>query len=674
MATKLGDAYVEIGTRLGLLASGLSRAKGMVTGAMGAIVATVGRAMDTMKRAAGIGGLGLAAGIGLGVKKFADFEEAMAKVATMLSRETMPLLAGMTREIRGLSVEFALSAESLAAALFDVLSAGYAADKAMTLVREGARLATAGFAGVDTAMSLLLTTMKSYSLQIKRAAHSSDMLYGIMKAGRQDLQELGDNMGAVVGVAAKYNVSLSELGAVLASVITHSGRLSESFTQVRSLLMAMAAPTKRQAIYMKEYGIQLGSVRLATEGMIPAIRQLQSLTPEIMRKVLSSQEAVMAVQFSDLDFIALKFDAIRHSGGAVAEALVKAMDTTSFKLRRFKEQVNATLRSIGGFFVDLWDEVRADLRAVGAVLWVKWAEPLQRIAGAAGDAVGTVRKLLLQAWDAVLERLATIDIPVRKVVAVVKSGWRDIGIGMQWIEDSLKTLATNVWMLIKQTVRVIWAALKPLGLAIMLAISKAAMTMHDALFRAARETSGFSASLLSGLGRAFGEISVGIAKTFQVFPQQDLLKSLVWDTKQAGKEIKEIWDTIGAAWQKMPRFPGERLGAGARDEIERLANEAKERLERFRAARAAGRQGGGAARIFNEMIAEIKRLFEALKMPQIAGKLGAAAAVTVAPSGLFAPRVPAGLERWGAAGDEPTDLLRKIERNTRRRGRDFMGP
>ncbi len=665
MATKLGDAYVEIGSRLGLLTSGLARAKGMVTGAMGAIAGTVGRAMDAMKRAAGIGGLGLAGAAGLGVKKFADFEEAMAKVATMLSRETMPLMGALTRQIRALSKEFGVSAESMASALFDVISAGFKADEAMSLLRQSARLATAGFTSTDTAMSALLTTMKAFGVGTERAGEVADMMFGIMKSGRVTFEDFAQNVGQVAGTAAMTGVRLSEMGAVLSQVINVTGMVSESFTRVRALIDALSAPTVRVRKHLKAFGVELGSARLAAEGMLPMIAELQRFPPEVQRQLLGSIEAMQALRAVDLGIIAKDLEKIRRSGGSVEEALAKAMDTVAFKMRRLKQQVNDTLRSIGGFFVNLWNEVSSDLRAVGAVLWAAWAKPLQRIAGAAGNLVETIRKLFLRAWDAVLERLVNIDIPLRKVLAIVRAGWREIGVGMQWVEDSLKTLAANVWMLIKQTVRVIWAALKPLGLAIMLAISKAAMTMHDALFRASRETSGFAASLLSGLGRAFGEVSVGIAKAFQVFPQQDLLKSLVWDTKEAGKEVKAIWDTIAAAWQKMPRFPGGRLGAGARGEIEGLAREAEARLERFLAARAAGRQGGGAARVFDEIIAEIKRLFEALKMPEIAGKL--ATAVTVAPSGLFAPRVPAGLERWGAAGDESVDLLRKIERNTRRR-------
>ncbi|TET49803.1 MAG: phage tail tape measure protein, partial [Anaerolineales bacterium] len=491
MATKLGDAYVEIGSRLGLLTSGLARAKGMVTGAMGAIVGTVGRAMDAMKRAAGIGGLGLAGAAGLGIKKFADFEEAMAKVATLLGREAMPQMERLTKQVRALSTEFGLSGESIASALFDVLSAGYEVDKAMRIVGEGARVAVAGFTDIDVVMAGLLTTMKGYEAQVRRIGDVSNTLYAISQKARMTYQELAVNIGQVSSVAASYNVSLAELGAVLSSIITRSGFVTESFTRMRMLLMAIAAPTIRQTKYIAEYGIKLGSARLAAEGLIPILADLKKLTPEAMRRVLGAQEATMAVQFVKLADLPGLLEDIRKSGGLVGEALAKAMDTTSFKLRRLKQQVNDTLRSIGGFFVNLWNEVSSDLRAVGAVLWAAWAKPLQRIAGAAGNLVETIRKLFLRAWDAILERLVNIDIPVRKVLAIVRAGWRDIGVGMQWVEDSLKTVATNVWMLIKQTVRVIWSALKPLGLAIMLAHSKAAMAIPDALIRPSREAGWF---------------------------------------------------------------------------------------------------------------------------------------------------------------------------------------
>ena len=92
------------------------------------------------------GALAAAAGIGIAVKTFADFEKQLAMVSTMLSGE-MRGGAGTVQlnkfkaQLRALSIEIGESTATLSKGLYDILSASIPAGDAMDVLRVSARAA-----------------------------------------------------------------------------------------------------------------------------------------------------------------------------------------------------------------------------------------------------------------------------------------------------------------------------------------------------------------------------------------------------------------------------------------------------------------------------------------------------------------------------------------------------
>ncbi|MDP7398862.1 MAG: phage tail tape measure protein [Lentisphaeria bacterium] len=126
---RAGRAYVELGVSDKLVA-GLKRATRRLK-AFGAGVQQIGARLAKM---AGLMALPLAAG----VKVFADFEQQMANVSTMLD-EPDKHMTDFRKGIRRMAVEFGESTEALAGGLYDILSASIAPSKALDVLTASCR-------------------------------------------------------------------------------------------------------------------------------------------------------------------------------------------------------------------------------------------------------------------------------------------------------------------------------------------------------------------------------------------------------------------------------------------------------------------------------------------------------------------------------------------------------
>ena len=132
---RAGAAYVELVAHDNKLVAGLRRASARLK-AFSASVRQVGMGMLKMSAV-------MATPFVLGVKAFADFEQQLANVSTMLDEPTKHMEAYKQR-IREMSVAFGESTETLTGGLYDILSASIPAEGALDVLAVAAKAAKAG--------------------------------------------------------------------------------------------------------------------------------------------------------------------------------------------------------------------------------------------------------------------------------------------------------------------------------------------------------------------------------------------------------------------------------------------------------------------------------------------------------------------------------------------------
>lgn len=186
------------------------------------------------------------AGIVMGLKKIgeafldcsnsaAQFEASIAKVSTIADTSQVSL-STIESDIMALSRSTGQGAGDLTEATYQAISASVDTAYAVKFVDEANKLAVGGFTQQATAADVLTTAINAYGLAVSEAKQVSDMLITTQNLGKTTVDELAQNMGRVIPLAAAYNVEMDNLSTGYAILTKNGIATAESTTYLKSML------------------------------------------------------------------------------------------------------------------------------------------------------------------------------------------------------------------------------------------------------------------------------------------------------------------------------------------------------------------------------------------------------------------------------------------------------
>ena len=186
------------------------------------------------------------AGIVMGLKKIgeafldcsnsaAQFEASIAKVSTIADTSQVSL-STIESDIMALSRSTGQGANDLTEASYQAISASVDTAYAVKFVDEANKLAVGGFTQQATAADVLTTAINAYGLAVSEATQVSDMLITTQNLGKTTVDELAQNMGRVIPLAAAYNVEMDNLSTGYAILTKNGIATAESTTYLKSML------------------------------------------------------------------------------------------------------------------------------------------------------------------------------------------------------------------------------------------------------------------------------------------------------------------------------------------------------------------------------------------------------------------------------------------------------
>lgn len=377
---RAGAAFVELFTEDKKLVRGLRSAQRRLK-AFSASVRQAGMALLATSAL-------FAAPLVAGTRVFADFEQQMANVSTMLQDPSVHM-ERFRSEIRRMSVEFGESTEALAGGLYDILSASVPAEHALNVLTVAVRAAKAGMTDTATSADAITTVLNAYGLAADQAGQVSDLLFSIVMRGKLTFEQLAPKIGNVATIAASAGLSLDELGAMLALLTRNGIKTEQAITAVVAILSTFLKPSAEAAALAKEFGIEMDAAALRSEGLMGIMQKIQSLPPDLLARLFPNVEALKGVlpALRDLEGFGKDIEAMRNRAGATETAYAKMTATLTHAFAQLR-QAGVLLLSVIG------EELAADAKRVVTVLkrlllttagWVK----------ANGDVVRTVAKVVV---------------------------------------------------------------------------------------------------------------------------------------------------------------------------------------------------------------------------------------------------------------------------------------
>ncbi len=282
--------------------------------------------------AAPIGAVGLGFFMRSAVREAASFTRQMGLVNTMLNRTTGKFMPSFTKAIKRLSIQFGQSKEVLAKGLFDILSAGVDASKALGFLTVATKAAIGGGTDTATAVSGMITVLNAYSLEAERATEVSDLLFAIVRDGVITFEEIAENIAKLAPLAKAAGVTLNEMGAIIATVVKIE-KPERAMTAIRAALSTTA-----------KAGVTL----------IQRVRELKGASLKtIMDAGFTRRSAAgVAILTGNIDVLNTELANMADKAGKAGEAFSKMSKTADQKLKIIEQRWNEIKEAVGAFVIE----------------------------------------------------------------------------------------------------------------------------------------------------------------------------------------------------------------------------------------------------------------------------------------------------------------------------------
>ncbi|WP_231736039.1 phage tail tape measure protein [Arthrobacter sp. YC-RL1] len=239
-------------------------------------------------------GTGIVAGVGMAVKKYADFDKSMSAVQAA-THETSGNMLQLREAAISAGADTAFSAEEAAGAIEELAKAGVSTESILGGGLNGAlSLAAAGNLGVGEAAEIAASAMTQFKLSGDQIPHLADLLAAGAGKAQGSVHDLGEALNQAGLVASGTGLSVEETTGTLAAFASAGLTGSDAGTSFKTMLQKLQAPSKESAKLMDELGINMYDANGEFAGMDALAGQLAS---SLSTKSAAERDAAMATIF-----------------------------------------------------------------------------------------------------------------------------------------------------------------------------------------------------------------------------------------------------------------------------------------------------------------------------------------------------------------------------------------
>ena len=167
------------------------------------------------------------------------WETSMAKVQSIAQVDDTALTK-MGEDMRGLAMEYGISANEIAEATYQAISASVDAGDAVSFVGDAVKLAKGGFTDITTAVDALTTVTNAYGAEANSTQHIMDALIQTQNLGKTTVNELAQSLGMIIPTASAYGVNLDNVAAAYVQLTKQGINTANATTYLNGMMTELA--------------------------------------------------------------------------------------------------------------------------------------------------------------------------------------------------------------------------------------------------------------------------------------------------------------------------------------------------------------------------------------------------------------------------------------------------
>lgn len=403
---------------LGKLGAAAKRAAGMAKAAFKAMI------LPIVAVTAVIGGLTFAA---------AGFESRMANVYTLLDMGPKKFRA-MSKEVLTLSTIVPQAAKLLSDGLYDIVSAGVDASKALNVLGMSAKAGAAGITDTRTAAKAAMATINAFLLPLEDLQRVYDIQFLTVKRGVLTYAELAASIGMVIPAAKAAQQRIEEMYASIA-FLTKQG--------LDASMATVALARSYEVLTRAEFSKKLDVMGIRVFDMTGNFRSLLDVLGDLHKRMTGAMGREVAVMINELFPEARARRAIIAllSQTRTVKSMVREMEvgagTMEAAYKKIAETFNAQFQlmknAVMRLIINLGEPMLKPMKAItkqitewatklGDIDWVAFWERFNKGAKEAREAITKIGDMfkaggvIREAIDAWWEWFKTLAIGMAKII------------------------------------------------------------------------------------------------------------------------------------------------------------------------------------------------------------------------------------------------------------------
>ena len=305
-----------------------------------------------IKRGATVAIAAMAAVMAGATREAIKFAKGMAEVSTLVDTSQVSM-QGLRKGLLDLRASSGLALNDLTKGLYQTISAGIDAGKAVQFLGVASKAAIGGVTDVATAVDGMTTAANAWGIEADKASEIADQFFVAVKAGKTTFGELSSSIGTAAPLASALGVELRELLSAAAALTKGGIDTGTAFTYLRGVLSKLLRPSSMAEAEAAKYGISLGAAAVKAKGFTGILEELtakigdnQEAQANIFEDV-RGLTAVMALVGEQSDDYRQILDEMYTSAGAAEGAFAKMNRTADQQAKIFRARLNVSMINFG---------------------------------------------------------------------------------------------------------------------------------------------------------------------------------------------------------------------------------------------------------------------------------------------------------------------------------------
>lgn len=302
----------------------------------------VSESFDKIGKAASVAGGILTAVSVANLKMAADFETNMASVSTLIDTNVENMSA-IKNEVLEIAKRTPVALDGLTTSLYDIRSAGIAAENQFTVLEKSAQLGIAGLGSTSEAVDLVTSSLNAFQLQGEEAEKVYDTIFKTVKYGKTTISGIAQGFGAVAGTISAANIKLDDYMAAVAALTTTGQPAAQAHHQLKAAIAGMTRENEDAIEVFKKLHVHNFKELIQKSGSM--VNAFKAVTEQVkgndaaILKIFGSTEAfnsVLGLTTKQHQTYIDTLYAMRNTPSLVDEGYLKKLDTVNAQMQRFK--------------------------------------------------------------------------------------------------------------------------------------------------------------------------------------------------------------------------------------------------------------------------------------------------------------------------------------------------